>query len=154
MPVDNTAPIYPISVAAKLLSIHPRTLRIYEEEGLIKPARQGNKRYFSNNDIEWVNCLRTLIHERGISIPGIKLLLELTPCWEITNCPPEKRDSCSAYIDRTIPCWQRASTACAKEFEQCEQCEVFIKAMKEAQRVSDDTDCKTPCPKPQNVAKN
>ena len=86
MTVDNNAPIYPISVAAKLLSVHPRTLRIYEEEGLIKPARQGNKRYFSNDDIEWVTCLRTLIHEKGISIPGIKLLLELTPCWEITNC--------------------------------------------------------------------
>lgn len=134
MTVDNNAPIYPISVAAKLLSVHPRTLRIYEEEGLIKPARQGNKRYFSNDDIEWVTCLRTLIHEKGISIPGIKLLLDLTPCWEITNCPPEKREECSAYIDRTIPCWQRASTACAKDLKQCDDCEVFLKAMKEAKK--------------------
>lgn len=136
MSVDNKAPIYPISVAAKLLSVHPRTLRIYEEEGLIKPARQGNKRYFSNDDIEWINCLRTLIHDKGISIPGIKLLLDLTPCWEITNCPDEKREQCSAYIDKTIPCWQRASTACAKELNQCEDCEVFVKAMKEAKKAS------------------
>ena len=134
MSVDNNAPIYPISVAAKLLSVHPRTLRIYEEEGLIKPARQGNKRYFSNDDIEWITCLRTLIHEKGISIPGIKLLLDLTPCWEITNCPPEKREDCSAYIDRTIPCFQRASTACAKDLKQCDDCEVFLKAMKEAKK--------------------
>ena len=74
MTLDNSEPIYPISVAAKLLSVHPRTLRIYEEENLIKPARQGNKRYFSNNDIEWITCLRTLIHEKGISIPGINVL--------------------------------------------------------------------------------
>ncbi len=131
MALDNSEPIYPISVAAKLLSVHPRTLRIYEEEGLIKPARQGNKRYFSNNDVEWVTCLRTLIHEKGISIPGIKMLLELTPCWEITKCPPEKRDRCSAYIDRSIPCWQRANTACSKDFGQCETCEVYIRAMKQ-----------------------
>ena len=134
MTVNNDAPIYPISVAAKLLSVHPRTLRIYEEEGLIKPSRQGNTRYFSNDDIEWISCLRSLIHDKGISIPGIKLLLELTPCWEITNCPPEKRDACSAFIDRTIPCWQRASTACAKDLKQCDDCEVFLKAMKEAKK--------------------
>jgi MerR family transcriptional regulator/heat shock protein HspR len=136
MTLDSSEPIYPISVAAKLLSVHPRTLRIYEEEGLIKPARQGNKRYFSNNDIEWVTCLRTLIHEKGISIPGIKMLLELTPCWEITKCPPEKRDDCSAYIDRTIPCWQKATTACAKDFGQCDNCEVYIRAMKEVRELA------------------
>lgn len=131
MALDSSEPIYPISVAAKLLSVHPRTLRIYEEEGLIKPARHGNKRYFSNNDIAWITCLRTLIHEKGISIPGIKMLLELTPCWEITKCPPERRDHCAAYIDRTIPCWQRANTDCAKEFKQCDNCEVYIRAMKQ-----------------------
>jgi MerR family transcriptional regulator, heat shock protein HspR len=135
MAVKNSLPIYPISVAAKLLSVHPRTLRIYEEEGLIKPSRQGNKRYFSNDDIEWVRCLRALIHEKGISIPGIKMLLDLTPCWEITRCPPERRDGCSAYIDRSLPCWQWANTACAKQTKQCEECEVYIKAMKEARQV-------------------
>ncbi|MDA8165804.1 MAG: MerR family transcriptional regulator, partial [Desulfobacteraceae bacterium] len=113
MAVDNSMPIYPISVAAKLLSVHPRTLRIYEEEGLIKPSRQGNKRYFSNDDIEWIRCLRTVIHDKGISIPGIKMLLDLTPCWEITKCPAEKRNACSAYTDRTRPCWERAIASCS-----------------------------------------
>ena len=142
MAVDNNMPIYPISVAAKLLSVHPRTLRIYEEEGLIKPSRQGNKRYFSNDDIEWIRCLRTLIHEKGISIPGIKMLLDLTPCWEITKCPEEKRNDCSAYTDRSIPCWQRTNSACAKQ--QCEKCEVYIKAMKEARNLADS---EAPCRK-------
>ena len=137
MAVDSNDPIYPISVAAKLLDVHPRTLRIYEEEGLVKPARKGNKRYFSNDDLEWIRCLRDLIHDKGISIPGIKLLLELTPCWEIKHCPPEIRDKCSAYMDRSMPCWERASTACAKELKQCESCDVFLKAMKEAKKVVD-----------------
>ncbi len=132
MPVDRSEPIYPISVAAKLLGVHLRTIRIYEEEGLIKPARQGKKRYFSQDDVEWIRCLRHLIHEEGISIPGIKRLLELTPCWEIKKCPREKRDTCSAYVDRTKPCWERANTACARAKNQCENCEIFVHAMREA----------------------
>ena len=132
MAVDSNNPIFPISVAAKLLDVHPRTLRIYEEEGLLKPARQGNKRFFSGNDIEWVRCLRKLIHEEGISIPGVKKLLDLTPCWEIKNCPPEIRDNCTAFLDRTIPCWERASSVCVRQQDQCEGCEIYIKAMREA----------------------
>ncbi len=136
MSVKKSDPIYPISVAAKLLTVHPRTLRIYEEEGLVKPSRQGNKRYYSDNDIEWIRCLRQLIHEKGISIPGIKMLLDLTPCWEITQCPPEKRESCSAYIDRTQPCWKLASTACSKDLKQCQRCEVFLSAIAKAKKAS------------------
>ena len=130
--VDNGKPIFPISVAAKLLDVHPRTLRIYEEEGLLKPARQGNKRYFSQDDIDWVRCLRRLIHEEGISIPGVKRLLDLTPCWEIKKCSREVRESCTAYVDRAIPCWQQARRICAREPSQCERCETFIRAMREA----------------------
>jgi MerR family transcriptional regulator/heat shock protein HspR len=77
-----------------------------------------------------------LIHDKGISIPGIKMLLDLTPCWEITKCPAEKREQCKAFIDRSIPCWQRASTACAKELKQCEGCEVYVQAMKKAREAA------------------
>lgn len=133
MAVDNKNPIFPISVAAKLLDVHPRTLRIYEEEGLLKPARQGNKRFFSNDDIEWVSCLRKLIHEEGISIPGVKKLLELTPCWQIKNCPEDVRKNCTAFVDNSIPCWHHAKMYCAREPSQCEHCEVFIRAMNEAE---------------------
>ena len=132
MAIDNKEAIYPISVAAKLLSVHPRTLRIYENEGLIKPARKGNKRYYSHDDISWIHCLRDLIHEKGISIPGIKMLLELTPCWKIKKCPPEVRELCSAFVDQTVPCWQLTDSACAQEFRQCQECKVYIKAMHEA----------------------
>lgn len=130
MAISHSVPIYPISVAAKLLDVHPRTIRIYENEGLIAPTRKGQKRFFSKDDIDWIQCLRNLIHEAGISIPGIKKLLELSPCWEIKGCPQEMRDACSAYVDRTAPCWERVTLACSQKTGQCEACHVFIIAMK------------------------
>ena len=102
-PIKKDLPIYPISVAAKLLDIHPRTLRIYEDEGLIKPERQGNRRLYSDNDLTWIKCLRRLIHDEGISIPGIKKLLRYATCYEIADCPEEVHCSCDAVVDRAVP---------------------------------------------------
>ena len=102
-PLTAETPIYPIGVAAKLLNVHPRTLRIYEDEGLITPAHKGQRRMFSENDITWVGCLRRMIHEQGISISGIKKLLELAPCWEISDCPAEVCVGCAASVDRALP---------------------------------------------------
>lgn len=102
-PIKNNLPVYPISVAAKLLDVHPRTLRIYEDEGLIKPERKGERRLYSQNDITWVGCLRSLIHDEGISIPGIKKLLQYASCYEIANCPKEKYCTCDAVVNRAMP---------------------------------------------------
>jgi MerR family transcriptional regulator/heat shock protein HspR len=102
-PLTSETPIYPIGVAAKLLDVHPRTLRIYEDEGLISQVHKGQRRMFSENDITWVGCLRRMIHEQGISIAGIKKLLDLAPCWEISECPAEVCEGCGASIDRAAP---------------------------------------------------
>jgi len=102
-PISPDVPIYPIGVAAKMVNVHPRTLRIYEKEGLIKPKKRGARRMFSADDIQWITCMRTLIHEQGISIPGLKKLLEFAPCWEIKECPPDIHDSCGALVDRAKP---------------------------------------------------
>ncbi len=96
-------PIYPIGVAAKLLNVHPRTLRIYEKEGLIAPAHVGSRRMFSADDIQWVSCIRRFIHEEGISIPGLKKLLEFVPCWDIADCPNDVHECCGAKVDRAVP---------------------------------------------------
>ncbi len=95
--IDPEQPLFSIGTAAAILEVHPRTLRIYEEEGLIKPFRKAGRRYYSLNDIQWTKCLRYMIHDQGISIAGIKRLLEFTPCWNIVECPMEKRKKCSAY---------------------------------------------------------
>ncbi len=95
--VEPDKAIFPIGTAASILEVHPRTLRIYEDEGLIKPKRKGGRRYYSLNDIQWIKCLRHMIHDQGISIAGIKKLMQYTSCWNVVNCPMEKRKRCTAY---------------------------------------------------------
>jgi MerR family transcriptional regulator, heat shock protein HspR len=96
--ISDDKAIFTIGVASKMLKVHPRTLRIYEKEGLIKPIRQGKWRYFTMDDIKWVECLRGMIHESGISIAAIKKLLQYTPCWNIADCPFDKRKQCTAFM--------------------------------------------------------
>jgi MerR family transcriptional regulator/heat shock protein HspR len=96
--IDDKKPIFTIGVAAQMLEVHPRTLRIYEKEGLIRPIRKGKWRYFTMDDVHWIECLRNMIHENGISIAAIKKLLQYTPCWNITDCPFEKRKQCTAFM--------------------------------------------------------
>ncbi len=75
---DPTRPVYVISVAATLVSAHPRTLRIYEEEGLLCPARTpSNIRLYSENDIRRILWIRHLTRERGVNLAGIRILFEL-----------------------------------------------------------------------------
>lgn len=100
--VDETKAIFTIGVAAQMLGIHPRTLRIYEEEGLVTPQRKGKWRYFTMDDIKWIECLREMIHEHGISIAAVKKLLQYTPCWNITDCPFEKRKQCTAFMANAL----------------------------------------------------
>ncbi len=96
--VDEKKAIFTIGVAAQMLNVHPRTLRLYEQEGLIRPMRRGKWRYFTMNDIKWIECLRDMIHEHGVSIAAVKKLLNYTPCWNITDCPFEKRKLCTAFL--------------------------------------------------------
>ena len=75
---DPTRPVYVISVAASIVSVHPRTLRIYEDEGLIAPARTPtNIRLYSEDDIRRVLWIRHLTQERGVNLAGIRILFEL-----------------------------------------------------------------------------
>lgn len=102
-PLRPDLPVYPIGVAARLLGVHPRTLRIYEAEGLVHPVTNGSRRLFSLNDVKWISCLRSMIHDQGISIPGLKRLLALAPCWEIGECPGEVHEICEARVDQAVP---------------------------------------------------
>ena len=65
-------------MAATLVSAHPRTLRIYEDEGLLCPARTPtNIRLYSENDIRRILWIRHLTRERGVNLAGIRILFEL-----------------------------------------------------------------------------
>jgi MerR family transcriptional regulator/heat shock protein HspR len=75
---DPSRPCYVISVAASMVRVHPRTLRIYEEEGFLAPARTPtNIRLYSENDIRRVLWIRHLTRNRGVNLAGIKVLFEL-----------------------------------------------------------------------------
>jgi MerR family transcriptional regulator/heat shock protein HspR len=100
--ISQDEPIFTIGMAAKILEVHQRTLRNYEESGLIRPARRGKWRYYSMRDIKWIECLREMIHSHGISINAVKKLLAYTPCWNIIDCPFEKRQRCSAFFSNTL----------------------------------------------------
>jgi MerR family transcriptional regulator/heat shock protein HspR len=75
---DPSLPCYVISVAASMVRVHPRTLRIYEEEGFLVPARTPtNIRLYSENDIRRVLWIRHLTQNRGVNLAGVKVLFEL-----------------------------------------------------------------------------
>jgi MerR family transcriptional regulator/heat shock protein HspR len=75
---DPERPVYVISVAASIVSVHPRTLRIYEDEGLIAPARTpSNIRLYSENDIRRILWIRHLTQNRGVNLAGVRILFEL-----------------------------------------------------------------------------
>ncbi|HYP40641.1 MAG TPA: MerR family transcriptional regulator [Chloroflexia bacterium] len=70
-------PIFTLSVAADLLGLHPRTLRIYEEKKLVVPARtEGNRRRYSQNDIQRFQFIRRLTRG-GVNLEGVRIILDM-----------------------------------------------------------------------------
>lgn len=79
MPQRFSEPLFVISVAARLVEMHPQTLRKYEREGLIAPSRTtGNLRLYSDQDIERLRQVKYLVEQRGLNLAGVQLALELT----------------------------------------------------------------------------
>ena len=75
----NREAVYIISVAARLVEMHPSTLRKYERVGFLEPSRLGGKlRLYSVEDIERLRQIKYLVEARGVNLAGIELALELT----------------------------------------------------------------------------
>ena len=129
MDMENQKALYPIGIVAELLSIHPRTLRIYVQEVFKRPGRRCGKRFYSNNDLQWLKCLRKLLTEEGLNIAGIKKLLTIAPCWEIRGCGEEMRKECPAILNFPVPCWDLMPRVCKENGVACADCEVYIKKM-------------------------
>ncbi|MDD3012490.1 MAG: MerR family transcriptional regulator [Candidatus Gastranaerophilales bacterium] len=70
--------MFPISVIAGILKVHQRTLRIYDEVGLLSPSRSPKKRrMYSLNDIERGKIIQYLTRELGINLAGVKIIFYL-----------------------------------------------------------------------------
>ena len=71
-------PLFVISVAARMIGVHAQTLRYYERAGLIVPSRsQGNRRYYSERDLERLRRIKTLMDDMGMNLAGAEVVLRL-----------------------------------------------------------------------------
>ncbi len=71
-------PVYLISVVAKVLTIHPQTLRQYEREGLICPSRtDGKMRLYSQKDIDKIKMIQRLTRDLGVNLAGVDIIIRL-----------------------------------------------------------------------------
>lgn len=74
---DKKQPLYMISVVAKMLNVHPQTLRLYEREGLIVPTRSTRPRLYSEEDVERISMILRLTRELGVNRSGVEIILRM-----------------------------------------------------------------------------
>jgi MerR family transcriptional regulator/heat shock protein HspR len=81
---NSDEPMYVISVAARLVEMHPQTLRYYERAGLVKPKRsRGSIRLYSQRDIERLRKIARLVDNLGVNLAGVEVILHLTEKLEL-----------------------------------------------------------------------
>src|SRR5580704_16885423 len=69
---------YMISAVAELYKMRPKTLRLYERVGLLKPSRSdGNTRLYTDSDLERLEVILTLTREMGVNLAGIEIILNM-----------------------------------------------------------------------------
>ena len=75
---EGERPRYMISVAAELVGMHPQTLRIYEQKGLVNPQRTaGNTRLYSDADVERLQLIQRLTTELRLNLAGVERVLHM-----------------------------------------------------------------------------
>src|SRR6267378_1326231 len=70
--------LYLISMAARMLGMHPQTLRKYERLGLVQPTRTiGSMRLYSREELERLKVIKRLVDDGGINLAGVQRLLSI-----------------------------------------------------------------------------
>ncbi|MFQ5712829.1 MAG: MerR family transcriptional regulator [Candidatus Scalinduaceae bacterium] len=96
--INPSKSLFPISVAAEILEVNPRTLRIYEEKGLIKPSRNdGNRRLYSLKDISLLEYVHYLVQIKRVNAAGVREILAI-----LSTLPENNRDELTTRIEKTI----------------------------------------------------
>ncbi|MGI8631378.1 MAG: heat shock protein transcriptional repressor HspR [Solirubrobacterales bacterium] len=89
--VSSDRGVFMISVAADLAGMHPQTLRMYEQRGLIAPKRSPkNTRLYSQDDVERLRRIQDLTNEQGLNLAGVEAVLELEQQLERTRVRLER----------------------------------------------------------------
>jgi MerR family transcriptional regulator/heat shock protein HspR len=87
-------PYYVIGVAARLVDLHPQTLRNYESLGLVVPQRsQGNMRLYSPRDIERLRKIARLTQDLGVNLAGVSIILRLSEQVEALRAELTREDA-------------------------------------------------------------
>ena len=74
----TTVGVFRIGAIAERYGIHPQTLRMYEREGLLRPARtEGNTRLYDNDTIERLEIILTLTRHLGVNLAGVDVILHM-----------------------------------------------------------------------------
>jgi MerR family transcriptional regulator, heat shock protein HspR len=98
LPFPEDQGVFMISVAAQLAGMHPQTLRIYEERGLIKPARSAKRtRLYSQRDVERLKRIQELTTEFGLNLAGVDRVLALE---ELMQSMQERLERLSAQAEQ------------------------------------------------------
>src|SRR4026209_1118580 len=100
---DPQRPRYFISIAAELASCHPRTLRIYEEEGLVQPQRRDNLRLYSEADIKRVRIIRFLTRQQRVNLAGVRVILQLEALGKIRVDDLFEEDDVERFAEESEP---------------------------------------------------
>jgi len=105
--VSDDRGVFMISVAAELAEMHPQTLRMYEQRGLIEPKRSPKgTRLYSHRDVERLRRIQEMTAELGMNLAGVERVFELE----------EKLDAASAKVRRL----ERRAAELAEEVERLE----------------------------------
>ena len=126
---------YSIGTLSRMVDLSQKTLRDYEKMGLLKPMRdpRTNNRIYSDFEVDQIQHITHLIHHEGFTLPCIKRLLQLAPCWNIFAC--EVKERCPAYTHPHTPCYlvrEQVGTLCDGF---CEQCAVYINRFSKNKKV-------------------
>ena len=71
-------PVYMIGVASELIGVHPQTLRMYEQKGLLRPRKSiKNTRLYSQEDVDLGRYIQKLTQEMGMNLAGVRKVLDL-----------------------------------------------------------------------------
>ena len=71
-------PVFMIGIASELIGVHPQTLRMYEQKGLLRPRKSiKNTRLYSQEDVERGRYIQKLTQEMGMNLAGVKRILDL-----------------------------------------------------------------------------
>jgi DNA-binding transcriptional MerR regulator len=97
---NNNDKSYPIELVAEFLGVNSRTLYYYERFRLVVPARRGRKRYYSRDDVNWLEYVRELMYDQGMNLRSIIILIKRRDNVILEKCPPDVVDSFKNYLMR------------------------------------------------------